>query len=484
MTDDRDNIFGGIDFKTVGLYIALSIVGLLSICSATFNGDMSEFFSMSNLSESFSMSNLYMKQAMWIGIAWVVAFVLMLSDSRYFHMLAYPAYAGGILLLLAVLFFGKEVNGAKAWFEFGSVRVQPVEFAKIAIALAVARMMSETAFSINTPGSLFKMAALILLPLGIIVAQNDTGSGIVLGSLIFVLYREGLNKWLCIPVLVVALMFIVSFVITPTVLTVVLILVFTLSEMMMNGEWRSRVMFLASIFAGSILIYIVQFAAGLDWQYYQSLLLSSFAGVTVAGVYAYRTNLKNIFVIIALYISTMIFLPTSDFLFSTVLKPHQQNRILTFLGLVEDIKGKGYNVHQSKIAIGSGGVVGKGFLNGTQIKYDFVPEKHTDFIFCTIGEEWGFLGSMVVLTLLLLLILRLMKMGDRYGEPFGRVYCYCVAAILLFHVLVNVGMTIGLMPVMGIPLPFISYGGSSFVAFTILLFIAVNLDASTRRIDF
>lgn len=474
MTDNRNNIFSGIDFKTVGLYIALSVVGLVSICSATYDELGGSFF---------AMSNLYMKQAMWMGIAWVIAFVLMLSDSRYFHMFAYLAYALGIAVLVAVLFFGKEVNGAKSWFEFGSVRVQPVEFAKIAIALAVARMMSENTFEINAPGSLFKLAALILLPLGIIVAQNDTGSGIVLGSLIFVLYREGLNKWLCIPVLFVALLFIVSFIVTPTVLTVMLILIFTLSEMMMNGEWRSRVVLLAAIFAGAILIYIIQLAAGFELQYYESLLIASGIGVVVAAVYAYRSNLKNIFIIIALYASTMIFLPASDYFFSSILKPHQQNRILTFLGLVEDLKDKGYNVHQSKIAIGSGGFLGKGFLNGTQIRYDFVPEKHTDFIFCTIGEEWGFLGSMAVLLLLFMLIFRLMKMGDRYGEPFGRVYCYCVAAILLFHVLVNVGMTIGLMPVMGIPLPFISYGGSSFVAFTILLFVAINLDASTRRLD-
>ena len=473
MTDDRRDIFGGIDFKTVGLYIALSIVGVMSVCAATYN-EQGIFF---------DASNLYMKQAMWVGIAWVFAFVLMLSDSRYFHMFAYPAYVGGILLLLAVLFFGKEVNGAKSWFEFGSVRVQPVEFAKIAIALAVARVMSDTDFHVNSPGGIFKLAALILLPLGIIVAQNDTGSGIVLGSLIFVLYREGLNKWLCIPVLFVAFLLIVSFVITPTVLTVLLILIFSLSEMMMNGQWRSRVKFLAAIFAGSILIYIIQAAAGLHLEYYKSLLVSSGVGVIAAAVYAYRTNLRNIFVIIGLYAMSIAFLPTTDYFFSSILKEHQQNRILTFLGLVEDLKDKGYNVHQSKIAIGSGGFFGKGYLHGTQIKYDFVPEKHTDFIFCSIGEEWGFLGSMVVLLLLFMLILRLMKMGDRYGEPFGRVYCYCVAAILLFHVLVNVGMTIGLMPVMGIPLPFISYGGSSFVAFTILLFVAINLDASTRRLD-
>ena len=465
---NRTAIFGGIDFKTVGLYAVLSVIGLVSIYSATSDGPVADFF---------SLSNLYMKQVMWVGIAWVAAFVLMLSDSRYFHMFAYHAYAVGIMLLVAVLLFGKEVNGAKSWFEFGSVRVQPVEFAKIAIALAVARMLSANTFSINALGSLMKLAALILFPLAIIVAQNDTGSGIVLGSFIFVLYREGLNKWLCIPVLFVALLIIVSFIVSPAVLTVLLLLVFTFSEMMMNRQWRSRIIFLASIFAGSILIYIIQRAAGMSLEYYHTLMIASAIGILVAVVYAYRVNARNIFVVAALYASTMILLPG----FNSVLKTHQQNRILIYLGLIEDINDKGYNVHQSKIAIGSGGLFGKGYLNGTQIKGDFVPEKHTDFIFCTIGEELGFVGAMVVLTLLCMLILRLMKMGDRIEEPFGRVYCYCVAAILLFHVLVNVGMTIGLMPVMGIPLPFISYGGSSFVAFTMLLFIAINLDASTRR---
>ena len=199
------------------------------------------------------------------------------------------------------------------------------------------------------------------------------------------------------------------------------------------------------------------------------------------AVYAYRANLRNIFITMGLFVCSMIFLPTTDYIFNSILKEHQRNRILSFLGIISDPRGVDYNVNQSKIAIGSGGLFGKGFLEGTQIKYGFVPERHTDFIFCTVGEEWGFVGTMVVLTLLCLLILRLMRMGERQEEPFGRIYCYCVAAILLFHVMVNVGMTVGLMPVMGIPLPFMSYGGSSLIAFTILLFIAVRLDASTRQ---
>lgn len=472
MTRRRSNIFAGTDFKAVGLYAALSVAGLLSVFSAAWDEQTVQIF---------NFSHIYMKQLMWMGIAWVTAFVVLLSDSRYFHMLSYYAYAAGIASLVAVLLFGREVNGAKAWFEIGSVRVQPVEFAKIAIALAVARMMSEGNFSIERPRSLFRLAAVILLPLGIIVAQNDTGSGIVLGSLIFVLYREGLNKWLCIPVLFVALLFVVSFMVQPDLLLSLLVIIFTLSEAMLNRMWRSRIIFLAAVFLGSLVLQTVQWLAGGNMQYYQSLLISSAVGVVAAAVYAFRNNMRNIFVIIALYLSTMIFLPTSDYVFNSILRPHQQDRILNFLGLKEDLQKTGYNVHQSKIAIGSGGLFGKGYLHGTQIRYDFVPEKHTDFIFCTIGEEWGFAGAVAVLTLLLLLILRLMKMGDRQHEAFGRIYCYCVAAILLFHVLVNVGMTIGLMPVMGIPLPLVSYGGSSFVAFTLMIFIAINLDSSTRR---
>ena len=468
----RTGIFEGVDWRALLLYVLLSVVGLMSIYSATAEDQSAVMF---------SMSNLWMKQAVWMGIAWFLAFVMLLLDSRYFHMLAYYAYGFALLALVAVLFLGVKVNGATAWFQIGSVRIQPVEFAKIAVSLAVARQISDSSFSIDRAGNLFRLAALILLPVGIIILQNDTGSGIVLGSLIFVLYREGLNKWLCIPVLFVALLFIVSFLVSPTVLLVSLILIFTLSEMMMNRQWRSRVIFLASIFAGSIVLHWIVALTGGHPTYYISLLIVSVTGVAVAALYAFRNNMRNIFVIIALYMMSMIFLPVSSHIFDNVLQEYQQNRILVFLGKIDDVKKTGFNVHQSKIAIGSGGFLGKGYLHGTQNKYDFVPEKHTDFIFCTIGEESGFVGSVAVLSLLCLLVLRLMKMGDRHNEPFGRVYCYCVAAIILFHVLVNVGMTIGLMPVMGIPLPFISYGGSSFVAFTLMLFIAINLDASTRR---
>ncbi|CVI69629.1 MULTISPECIES: rod shape-determining protein RodA [unclassified Alistipes] len=474
MTGSRHNrIFDGVDRATVLLYVLIVLAGCVSIVSASYEEGAADLF---------SFSHFYMKQLVWVGVAFVTAVVVLLLDDRFYHMLAYPAYIAGLLLLAAALVAGKEVNGAKAWFEFGSFRVQPVEFVKIATALALARVMSEYHFSISRAGDLMKVGLVICLPLAIIVLQNDTGSGIVLGSFLFVLYREGLNKWLCIPVLLIAALFIFSFLLSPMTLLVVLILVCTFSEAMMNGLWRSRIVFLAAVgLAAGVLYLLVGLAAPGRMDFYHALLAATLVSLVFVAVYAYRANLRNIFITMALFVGSMIFLPTTDYIFNSMLKQHQRDRILSFLGIINDPLGTDYNVNQAKIAIGSGGLTGKGFLQGTQIKYGFVPERHTDFIFCTVGEEWGFLGAMTVLGLLCALILRLMRMGERQEEPFGRIYCYSVAAILLFHVLVNVGMTIGLMPVMGIPLPFMSYGGSSLIAFTILVFIAVRLDASTRQ---
>ena len=474
MTVSRfSGIFGHLDLWTILLYAVIVVLGAVSIFSASYN---------ENSVNMFASSHFYMKQAVWIGIASCAALVVLLLDKRFFHMLAYPAYFAGLAVLVAALFFGREVNGAKAWFEFGSVRIQPVEFVKIATALALARAMSSYSFSINRPGDLLKVGMIICMPLMIIILQNDTGSGIVLGSFLFVLYREGLNKWLCIPILLVAGLFISSFLLSPAVLLVALIVICTLSEAMMSGEWRSRIVYLAALALSSLLIWLVMhFAAPGAVTFYGALLAVTFLSFFFIAAYAYRANLRSIFLPVALFVGALIFLSTTGYIFDNILKPHQQNRILSFLGIRSDPLGIDYNVNQSKIAIGSGGWTGKGFLQGTQIKYGFVPERHTDFIFCTVGEEWGFLGATAVLVLMCLLIMRLMRMGERQQEPFGRVYCYCVASILLFHVLVNVGMTIGLMPVMGIPLPYMSYGGSSLVAFTMLLFIAVRLDASTRQ---
>ena len=471
------SLFEGVDRVAVVLYLLLVLAGLICVASAGYDDMIDSFF---------SFKQNHVKQAFWAGMALMVGLFILLLDSRYYHMYAYFAYAGALIFTAGTIVMPEAIapvtKGAKAWYELGPVRIQPAEFAKIATALAMARMMSNYSFTINNVKHLVRVAMIILLPFVIILLQNDTGSGVVLGSFLFVLYREGLNKWLCIPILMVATLFIFSFLFTPLMLLIVLVLLFTISNaMMLGGEWRMHTIFVASICFASLVLYGIS-AVLLDGALsgYMCLVIPVVVGVIVAAIYAIRKNLKSILLSLGLFVCSMVFVPMADLIFESVLQPHQKERILSFLGIINDPAGIDFNVNQSKIALGSGGLFGKGFMQGTQSKY-FVPEKHTDFIFCTAGEEWGFLGSMTVLALLCGLILRLMKMGERQQEPFSRIYCYCVAAIFLFHVMVNLGMTIGLMPVMGIPLPFMSYGGSSMIAFTILLFIAIRLDASPTK---
>ena len=479
MSRNSNNIplFEGVDRVAVILYLLLVISGLTCITSVSFEE--------ATITDFFSFSRFHIKQASWACIALVTALCILLLDSRYYHMYAYYAYAIGVLLITGTIILPEALaptlNGAKAWYSFGSFVVQPVEFTKITVALAVARLMSNYNYSIKKLGDLVHVGFIILLPLIIIILQNDTGSGIVLCSFIFVLYREGLNKWICIPAILVAALFICSFLFTPLFLLMILVLIFTFSNAMMIGQWKAHIIFLAAIALCSFSLYGI---SNLFWDGalsgYASLVITVIAAAIFAVIYAFRKNISAIFLSVGLFLGSMLFVPTADKIFESVLQPHQKLRILSFLGIMSDPRGADYNVNQAKIAIGSGGLFGKGFMEGTQNRY-FVPEKETDFIFCTVGEEWGFLGVLFVLGLLCALILRLMKMGERQEEPFGRIYSYCVASILLFHVLVNIGMTVGLMPVMGIPLPFLSYGGSSLVAFTILVFIAIRLDASPRN---
>ena len=468
------SLFGGVDIVAISIYLLLTLIGLMAVFSASWNEAAEDMF---------SMSHNYMKQAMWLGLSWSIALVILLLDSSIWHKLAYFFYGAGILLLLLTFIpgIGVKVNGATAWLGAGGFRIQPMEFTKIAVALATARLMSNYSFSTQRSGDLFRLAILVFAPLAIAVLQNDLGSGLVLASFLFMLYREGLNNWIIVPILFIAALFILSFVFTPGSLLIALILLFTLSAaMMMREEWRLCVKYLAAIFLISTLFFTLCTLFEWDINYYQCLLATTIVSMLVVLVYAFRTALRNLYILVALFFASVMILPTSDLVYNNILEHHQQKRIQTFLGLVTDAKAD-YNVNQSKIAIGSGGFWGKGFLEGSQIRYGFVPERHTDFIFCTIGEEWGFVGVAILLALLCALIFRLMRMGDNQQETFGRVYCYCVASILLFHACINIGMTIGLVPVMGIPLPFISYGGSSLFAFTILVFIAFSLDASTRK---
>ena len=467
----KDSLFGSIDRVALILYLLLVSVGVFAVFSASWVEDSENFF---------AFSHNYIKQAVWLGISAVVGVVILLLDRSLWHKIAYFLYAAALLALLATLAFGRTVNGAKAWFEFGPIRLQTMEFAKIAIALATARLMSEYGFSISSFRSLVKVALLLLMPLAITYLQNDTGSGLVLCSFIFMLYREGLNKWLCIPIIFIAALFLLSFLYSPMVLLVALILVFTISESFANRNLRHSIIYLAALFGGSTTLFLLlNTIPSISVSYYGVLLSTTLLSMVGVCVYAYRARLRNIYIMVLLFVVSVMITPTSNAMFN-VMKPHQQDRIKTFLGITDDAS-LNYNVRQSKIAIGSGGFLGKGYLQGSHIRYGLVPEKHTDFIFCTIGEEFGFVGAFVVLLLMLAFIFRLMRMGDNQRETFGRVYCYIVASILLFHTLINVGMTMGVVPVMGIPLPLISYGGSSLLAFSMMIFIAFAFDAQTTR---
>ncbi len=385
-------------------------------------------------------------------------------------------------MLATTLLFGREVNGAKAWLELGPVRLQPVELAKITTSLALARVMSENNFSINSLSGIATIGTVLGIPLMVIVLQNDTGSGIVFGSLLFVFYREGLSKWLTIPPILIATLFTLSLILSPFVLLLTIVVATLLFDGYINSDYRQHTSLFASMILTTLLLSLGGYLVlGEGLSLYHSLLIVSIVVAGRALYAAIRHSLRHRIATISVAIVAMTLAPVSSYIFDNILRPHQQNRIMSFLGLASDPLGTDYNVNQAKIAIGSGGVWGKGFLEGTQIRYGFVPERHTDFIFCSVAEEWGFVGALILLLSFAALILRLMYIGDLQGRPFGRVYCYSVAAILLFHLFVNVGMTVGLFPVMGIPLPLVSYGGSSLMAFTIMIFIAIRMSGNVKK---
>lgn len=464
-----------VDWWAILIWVALAAMGWLNIYAAGYNETDPAIF---------DISQRHGMQLVWIGVSAFVALAIMLIDVQYWHMWAYPLYIALLLILIAVLFVGVEVNGAKAWMSIAGVRIQPAEFMKFATALAVARYMSRYSFSIRNIVDLLKVAGLIALPVLIIIMQNDTGSAVVYGAFLFMLYREGLNAWIYVALIMLITLFFTSFLLTPITLLTGIILVCVIAEGLINRHWKSNVIYVSALALATIMVYFTaNFLLDVKLSAYATLLACSLISLIFVGIYAYRKKRRNIDVIIALFLGSLIFTAGVEYVFDEVLQPHQQERILHTLGLESDLQGAGYNVNQSKIAIGSGGFLGKGFLEGTQTRFDFVPEQVTDFIFCTVGEEWGFVGSSIVVVLFCLLILRLMRMGERQGDPFGRVYCYSAAGIFFVHVVINIGMTTGIIPVIGIPLPFFSYGGSSFLAFTILYFIAVRMDSGKRSLE-
>ena len=465
----RVNLWTSIDWLTVVIYLTMVLLGWINIYAAVYNEDHQSIF---------DFSQRYGKQLIWISAAFVLAIIVFIIDIRFYSYFAYVIYGIMIFLLLAVLLFCTEVHGAKSWFEIGSFRIQPAEFTKIATALVIARYLSSYNVQINTLKAYIRVAAIILLPSLLILLQNDTGSALVYFAFIIVLYREGVSENFLLLGLFVAILFILALVFEKITVIVISIGVAFVVFGVINRKFKNVgfALLIFSLFTG--ILYILNEILQLQFSSYYIVLIALGISSAIYVYLAFKHKLKNVFVLLVFLYAAIVFTFSVDYVFNNFLEPHQQKRINVVLGLESDPYGVEYNVNQSKIAIGSGGFTGKGFLNGTQTKFNFVPEQSTDFIFCTIGEEWGFIGTFFVVSLFIFFLYRLVGLAERQRSVFSRIYGYGVISVFLFHIVINVGMTIGLVPVIGIPLPFFSYGGSSLWAFTILLFIFLRLDAS------
>jgi len=468
----RNSYNTSIDWLTIVIYLLLVTFGWMNIYAANYTPDNTLIF---------DISREHFKQMIWIGLSLVIIGVIFLIDSQFFVEFAYVFFGLTIFLLVTVLLFGKEINGAKSWFEVGPVRFQPAELTKVATALALARLMSRFGFDISKPGNIIKIGAIIFTPVLMILLQNDTGSALVYFVFILVLYREGMTGYIIFFGFIAAIVAVLTLII-PNLYIFGLITGTILIALFLKGV---RKCLLKSVIWGTITGVVIFFLAKLT-RINLPPEYAALAGIAVMTIYLFVISLKRRLRMIPLYLLilwgaiTLAF--SADYFFNKVLNDYQRTRINVLLGLEEDPLGAGYNVNQSKIAIGSGGLTGKGFLEGTQTKFDFVPEQSTDFIFCTVGEEWGFAGSMFVIIGFITLILRLIFLAERQHSDFSRIYGYGVASIFFFHFAINIGMTIGLAPVIGIPLPFFSYGGSSLWGFTLLLFIFLKLDTNRNEL--
>mgnify|MGYP000179553916 CR=1 FL=1 len=427
----RQSVFQDIDWIMVGVYLFLVAFGWMSIYAATYD----EAHRAVN-----DMTQNHGKQMLWIGLSLVIAAAILLFDHRFFETFAYGIYGVSIALLLGVLIVGSEIKGAQSWFVLGPVSFQPSEIAKYGTALALAKYLSQYGARFKERKVLLTSLAIIFFPAALIMLQPDVGSVLVFSTLLIVLYRQGLSGWWFVVALIAVFLFVMALFMKQWTLQL-------FGDNEIGGTW---------IFLGALTLIVGAF-------YYQFRKQKGSLPIFSGGLVA----------MIGYYLSV-------DYLFDHLLKPHHQNRINELLGIVSDPLGAGYNVHQSKIAIGSGGFSGKGFLQGTQTKFHFVPEQSTDFIFCTVGEEWGFLGTLVLILAFIFLLGRIIWSSENQRSEFTRNYGYAAAAILFIHFTINIGMAIGLAPVIGIPLPFFSYGGSSLWSFTILLFTFIKLDSERK----
>lgn len=416
----QNRIFGEVDWITVGIWLLLCLIGWFNIYAAVYDPEQPEIF---------NFGTNYGKQSVFIITALILGLAILIIEAKFFGTAAPFLYGITIILLILVLIIGRNVGGNQAWIPIGSFRLQPSEFAKVATCLLLAQYLNT--HSIKPPNfkTFINASLIVVAPVILVILQPDAGSALAFTSLIFVFYREGY----------VSTNFLV--------------------------------------FIGTA-IFLFILALVLDtW-----VIVLSLAFIAAISIYLNRKRRNAIRNIIIFFIVSCIYIPIVDFAFNNILRPHQRSRIEVILGKVNDPRGESYNLNQSKIAIGSGQLFGKGYLQGTQTKYNFVPEQSTDFIFCTIGEEWGFVGSFVVIGIYVFLLMRLILIAERQRSPFARIYGYGVASILFFHFAINIGMTIGLVPVIGIPLPFISYGGSSLWSFSILLFILLKFDSNRKGV--
>ena len=472
MNSRSNNLLANIDWFSILLYLLLVLIGWINIYAAVYD---------ENHSSILDISQKYGKQLIWIGAAFVLAFLVLLTDSKFFTTFSMVIYGIMIFLLIAVLFLGTETKGARSWFEVGDFRIQPAEFAKFATNLAIAYVMSRHNFKVMRFSSLLTIGLILALPAGLIILQNDTGSALVYSSFILVLFREGLHGSILLLCFVAAAIFIMALLYTPFTVLLVIIGGTLIAFYYYRHDIRELFQIILFIGCGFGLFALIKWMFNLSISDYYMLLIV-YVITSITAIYPiYKRKMKNMITLLLISWLCVGAAPSVNYAFDH-LQPHQQDRINELLGIKVDPKGTGYNVTQSKIAIGSGGLLGKGFLQGTQTKLNFVPEQSTDFIFCTVGEEWGFIGSTLVIVLLTVFILRIIKLAERQRSSFSRIYGYGVASILFFHVAVNIGMTIGMAPVIGIPLPFFSYVGSSLWSFTILIFIFLRLDANRLQV--
>ncbi|MGC9342954.1 MAG: rod shape-determining protein RodA [Bacteroidales bacterium] len=464
----RGSIFANLDWFTVILFLVMIILGWLNIFSAVYAEDHPSIL---------DMNQRYGKQFLWICAAIFTAAVILFIDSRFYEFFGYFIYGFAILLLIGVLLIGKEINGAKSWIVLGGFQIQPSEFAKPAAALALAKYLSGHNIDVRKIKTLFVSGIFIFTPSLLILLQPDTGSALVYFAFILPLYREGFSVNILLAMLALVVIFLLVLLLDLFIVLGIIIAAGFIAYGIMTRSIKNTGIALLVFVISGVLVYGIRSATSLNIGNYLLLVITAGISALIYGISLLANRLSKSLIVLSIIVIASIYSYSVDYAFHHLLSDYQQRRVNILLGFESDLQGAGYNVNQSKIAIGSGGFSGKGFLQGTQTKLHFVPEQSTDFIFCTVGEEWGFLGSVMVVLLFVALLLRLLQLAERQRHRFSRIFGYSILSVFFIHFFVNIAMTIGLFPVIGIPLPFFSYGGSSLWAFTIMLFIFLRLDA-------